>query len=108
MPAKRKVIRAEAAHFNGLENVSLFAAAVTAGNIAGLDNQLLNYLSAGYLASRAVYNTVYIHGDTAQLAMARTGFVLYISWVLEAMVSDCSQYLYDRNHHDHEPFCDEW
>ena len=33
-----------------------------------------------------MYNTVYIHGDTAQLAMARTGFVLYISWALEPMV----------------------
>ena len=108
VPAKRRVIRAEAAHFNGLENIGLFAAAVTAGNFAGLDNQLLNYLSAGYLASRIVYNIVYIHGDTTQLAMARTGLVLYISWAMEPMVSDYSQYLYDRNYHNHEPFCDEW
>lgn len=54
-----------------------------------------------------MYNIVYIHGDTTQLAMARTGFVLYISWALEPMVSDYSQYLHDRNHHNHEPFCDE-
>jgi hypothetical protein len=55
-----------------------------------------------------VYNTVYIHGGTAQLAMARVGFVLYTSSALEPMVSDYSQYLYDKNHHNHEPFCDEW
>lgn len=90
------------------ENIGLLAAAVTAGNFAGLDKQLLNYLSAGYLASRIVYNIVYIHGDATQLEMATTGFVLYISWALEPMVSDYFQYLYDRNRHNHEPFCDEW
>ena len=72
-PAKNKVIRSEAAHFNGFENLGLFAAAVTAGNIAGLDNSMLNYLSVGYLASRIAYNYIYIHNDTALMAKARTG-----------------------------------
>jgi uncharacterized MAPEG superfamily protein len=61
---KEKIIRAEGAQQNGFENVGLFAAAVVAGNIAKLDNTTLNYLSGGYLASRVLYNFVYINNQS--------------------------------------------
>jgi len=73
---KEKIIRAEGAQQNGFENVGLFAAAVVAGNIAGLDNSTLNYLSGGYLVSRAIYNLIYITNDTPSAANARTATFL--------------------------------
>jgi uncharacterized MAPEG superfamily protein len=57
-------VRAEGAQQNGFENIGLFAAAVVIGNVAKLDNWTLNALSAGYLASRVVYNALYITGTT--------------------------------------------
>jgi len=69
---KERIIRAEGAQQNGFENLAFYAAAVTAGNVAGLAPQTMNTLSATYLASRAVYNLIYINGNTAALAGART------------------------------------
>jgi uncharacterized MAPEG superfamily protein len=60
---KGRILRAEAAHANNMENVSLFAAAVVAGNLAKVDAWWLNVLSIGYLADRFVYNHVYIYQD---------------------------------------------
>jgi uncharacterized MAPEG superfamily protein len=61
---KQTIIRAEGAQLNGFENIGLFAAGVVIGNVAKLDNSTLNTLSAAYLASRAVYNVLYIGGTT--------------------------------------------
>lgn len=69
---KERIIRAEGAQQNGFENLAFYAAAVTAGNAAGLAPQTMNMLSGVYLASRALYNLVYINGDTAALAGLRT------------------------------------
>lgn len=57
-------MRAEGAQQNGFENIGLFAAAVVIGNVAKLDNWTLNSLSFGYLASRVLYNVIYIGGTT--------------------------------------------
>lgn len=70
------IIRAEGAQQNGFENIGLFAAAVVAGNIAGLENRTLNLLSGGYLVSRIVYNFVYIGNTTEQAATLRSGVFL--------------------------------
>jgi uncharacterized MAPEG superfamily protein len=69
---KERIIRAEGAQQNGFENLPFYAAAVTAGNFAGLAPQTMNMLSGAYLAIRTIYNLVYINGDTAALAGART------------------------------------
>lgn len=68
-----RIVRAEAAQANGLENVGYFAAAVVAGNVAGLSKGLINCLSLGYLLSRGLYSWLYVVGDTKGLAIARTG-----------------------------------
>ena len=54
------MIRAEACSANGFEALPLFAAAVTAGNSAGVSTQAMNVLSIGWLASRMLYTYVYI------------------------------------------------
>lgn len=68
-----RIVRAEAAQANGLENVGYFAAAVVAGNVAGLSKGLINCLSVGYLLSRGLYSWLYVVGDTKGMAIARTG-----------------------------------
>ena len=67
-----RIVRAEAAQDNGLENVGFFAAAVVAGNVAGVSKVVLNSLSIAYLVSRALYNWLYVVGDRKWLAVART------------------------------------
>ncbi|KAJ4324318.1 hypothetical protein N0V94_001376 [Neodidymelliopsis sp. IMI 364377] len=69
---KAKIIRAEGAQQNGFENLGLFAAAVVIGNVAKLDNSTLNTLSAAYLASRVVYNVLYVGGTTDMLSNLRS------------------------------------
>lgn len=64
---KAKIARTEAAQMNGFENLGFFAAAVVMGNVAKLDNKTLNTLSAAYLASRMLYNFVYINGTSDAL-----------------------------------------
>ena len=56
---------------NGFDNIGLFAAAVVAGNVAGLSPRVLNGLSLGYIVSRVVYTWVYIGNETKMLANAR-------------------------------------
>jgi uncharacterized MAPEG superfamily protein len=69
---KGRIIRAEGAQQNGFENLAFYAAAVTAGNAAGLPPQTMNMLSGAYLAIRTIYNLVYINGDTAAWAGTRS------------------------------------
>ncbi|KAI1186405.1 hypothetical protein F5B17DRAFT_403847 [Nemania serpens] len=68
-----RLLRAESASANGFEGLPLFAAAVVAGNNAGLSTLTLNLLTVGYIASRALYNYIYIFvGGNRQLAGLRT------------------------------------
>ncbi|TKA70224.1 hypothetical protein B0A49_06462 [Cryomyces minteri] len=73
---KARIVRAEGAQQNGFENLGIFAAAVVAGNVAGLSNETLNYLSGGYVLSRMVYNYVYVVNTSEAMANARTGVFL--------------------------------
>ena len=66
------ILRAESAQANGFENISLFAAAVVAGNMARLSTSYLNGLSIAYVVSRAVYNVLYITNTSAGMAQARS------------------------------------
>lgn len=67
-----RLIRAEAAMQNGFDNIGLYAAAVTAGNAAGLSTKALNGLSLGYCLSRVVYNVVYIWAENEARAKWRS------------------------------------
>ncbi|KAI4134701.1 MAG: hypothetical protein LQ347_001305 [Umbilicaria vellea] len=84
---KSRIARAEGAQQNGFENIGLYAAAVVAGNIAGLNAGTLNYLSGGYLLSRMAYNIIYITNESAMAGNARTGvFVTGIGLIMTLFV----------------------
>ncbi|KZP01986.1 hypothetical protein FIBSPDRAFT_653964, partial [Athelia psychrophila] len=55
-----QILRAKAAEANGFENLPVFVGAVLAANFSGVPVETLNTLSAAYLASRVIYNIVYI------------------------------------------------
>ncbi|KAK8022430.1 hypothetical protein PG993_013197 [Apiospora rasikravindrae] len=57
---KARILRAEAAFANGLETLAFYAAAVAAVNVQGVNPVAANVLSLLYLASRVVYNVVYV------------------------------------------------
>ncbi|KAI1196461.1 hypothetical protein F5X97DRAFT_305133 [Nemania serpens] len=68
-----RILRAESASSNGFEGLPLFAAAIVAGNSAGLSALALNSLTIAYIASRVVYNYVYIFlGGNRKIAGFRT------------------------------------
>ncbi|KAI1432350.1 hypothetical protein GGR50DRAFT_697156 [Xylaria sp. CBS 124048] len=58
---KDKIFRCEGAAANGRETLSLFAGAVLSANYAKVPVETINTLVAAYLASRVVYNIVYVH-----------------------------------------------
>ncbi|OAA74047.1 Membrane-associated, eicosanoid/glutathione metabolism (MAPEG) protein [Cordyceps fumosorosea ARSEF 2679] len=58
--AKARILRAQAASDNSFETLGYFAAAVVAGNYAGLESSSLNFLSIGYLVTRLAYVVTYI------------------------------------------------
>lgn len=55
-----QLLRAEACSANGFEALPFFAAAVTAGNAAGVSAGIMNALTLLWLASRILYTYVYI------------------------------------------------
>ncbi|KAJ0165331.1 hypothetical protein CTA2_11599 [Colletotrichum tanaceti] len=64
-----RLLRAEACSANGFKALPLFAAAVTAGNSAGVSAFTMNVLSSTWLASRVLYIWVYIwYQETEKLA----------------------------------------
>lgn len=52
--------RSEAASANAFETLGIYAGGIVAAAAAGVPAETLNTLSGVYLASRAVYNVVYI------------------------------------------------
>jgi uncharacterized MAPEG superfamily protein len=61
---------------NGFENVGFFAAAVVAGNLAGLSSRTLNGLSAGYVLSRVAYTVFYVSNTNPKLSDVRSALWL--------------------------------
>ena len=65
--------RAEAAHKNCMENLSLFSAAVIMGNVARLEPSRLNGVTAAYLLARVAYMLVYVNVESKRWSFLRTG-----------------------------------
>ncbi|RYP09409.1 hypothetical protein DL764_001288 [Monosporascus ibericus] len=57
---KNRLLRCEAASTNAQETLPLFMGSVLAANMAGVPAPTVNGFAAAYLASRAVYNFVYV------------------------------------------------
>ncbi|KAL0960195.1 hypothetical protein HGRIS_011829 [Hohenbuehelia grisea] len=64
--------RMDGAHMNGNENFPLWVAAILAGNLVGLDNYTLNTVSIAYVATRLLYNHIYINHNTVLKGWLRT------------------------------------
>jgi uncharacterized MAPEG superfamily protein len=60
---QERIKRAESAQLNGFENLAFFASSVVAGNAAGLDTSTLNSVAWAYIATRIIYNHVFINND---------------------------------------------
>ncbi|RSH88993.1 hypothetical protein EHS25_002655 [Saitozyma podzolica] len=82
-----RYLRAEAANDNGFVGLPFFAAAVVAGNVAGLPKATLNSLAATYLVSRIVFTYLYVNGTTAAWGHARS-----LSW-LAGIISCCTLFV---------------
>ncbi|KAH9893684.1 hypothetical protein F4778DRAFT_748166 [Xylariomycetidae sp. FL2044] len=57
---QQRLLRCEACTANGFEGLPLFAAAVTAGNAAGLSAAFMNTVAVGYLVSRVAFTYIYV------------------------------------------------
>ncbi|KAJ3478839.1 hypothetical protein NLG97_g8469 [Lecanicillium saksenae] len=72
--AKQRVARAQAASDNGFETIGLYAAAVVAANVAGVDTTSLNRITIGYVLSRFAYVFTYVNlGANRKTAPVRSG-----------------------------------
>ncbi|KAG0306455.1 hypothetical protein BGZ97_000732 [Linnemannia gamsii] len=65
--------RAEGAHANGLETLPLFYGAVLAALHAGVAKDTVSFYSTFFVASRVLFNIVYIFNTSQLTALARTG-----------------------------------
>ncbi|CAJ2506456.1 Uu.00g005860.m01.CDS01 [Anthostomella pinea] len=70
---KARILRAESAFANGLETISLYAAAVVSVNIAAVNPVVANALAIAYLGTRVIYNVIYVVlQDEPRWALARS------------------------------------
>ncbi|PPQ72698.1 hypothetical protein CVT26_002915 [Gymnopilus dilepis] len=69
--------RMEGAHNNGNEAMPLWFAAVFAGHVAGLDNQWMNSMALTYVATRFIYNTIYLHFNNIWGGWLRSSFYFF-------------------------------
>ncbi|KAG0012440.1 hypothetical protein BGZ81_001574 [Podila clonocystis] len=65
--------RAEGAHHNGLETLPLFYGAVLAALHTGVAKDTVNFYAGLFLATRALFNVVYIFNTNQGTALVRTG-----------------------------------
>ncbi|KAK4580101.1 hypothetical protein LTR86_000303 [Recurvomyces mirabilis] len=65
--------RARGAHLNSMEIFPLYAAAVLAGNAAGLPAQDLNTMAYSFIGARTLYCALYMTVTNDIAALARTG-----------------------------------
>lgn len=65
--------RAKAASANGFETLGLYAAGIVAANASGVPTATVNKLALGYIASRVVFNYIYVFlQDNRKFAPLRT------------------------------------
>ncbi|KAI1295055.1 hypothetical protein EDD11_008047 [Mortierella claussenii] len=65
--------RAESAHNNGIETLPIFYSAILAALHAGVAKDTVKFYAGFFVASRLLYNIIYIFNTTQIAALARTG-----------------------------------
>lgn len=67
--------RVENCHANSVENYPLLVAAIVLAHVAGLDNEVVNWLGLTYTILRALYAAAYIFNErSVAVALVRGGF----------------------------------
>ncbi|EIN09665.1 hypothetical protein PUNSTDRAFT_65822 [Punctularia strigosozonata HHB-11173 SS5] len=74
------------AHANGNEIFPLWAAAVLAGNLAGLDHETLNIYALTFIGLRLLYNTIYISDSLNRIAGGGLRTIVWIASVVTPLV----------------------
>ena len=69
---ERTILRCQACHANGLENLPILGIALLAGTVAGLPNVMLNILAALYLVFRSFFNVFYIFVERREISLIRS------------------------------------
>ncbi|KAI9000341.1 hypothetical protein DFJ74DRAFT_714510 [Hyaloraphidium curvatum] len=81
--------RLKNAGMNGLENLPLFASAVLANHICGVDESLIAKDATMVLMLRMVYNAVYAWADTENKSYIRSGIFFYTTFAILRMFGRC-------------------
>merc|ERR1712087_166115 len=77
------LVRAQAAHQNGLESFPVFAAGLLAAMVAGVDKKTVGKLAAFHLFMRGIFNTAYIGFCTPAAGLVRSS-----AWI-GSLLSSC-------------------
>jgi uncharacterized MAPEG superfamily protein len=72
-----KLVKARGCHLNALEGFPLFAAAMIAGNVAGVSTKEMNVLGAEYLGVRLLYNVLYMAVRNEPMSYLRSGVYVW-------------------------------
>jgi uncharacterized MAPEG superfamily protein len=83
-----RLARARGAHLNGLESFHLFAAAMIAGNYAGMEVKELNFCAVEYLVATVVFTALYMGVARSEawsyarsgVYMWSVGIPMYVLW----------------------------
>ncbi|MCJ1351755.1 MAG: hypothetical protein MMC33_001739 [Icmadophila ericetorum] len=80
--------RAEGAHKNGFENLPIFMAAVTLGNMAGLGAGVMNVVAGGGVGLRLVYNYLYLYTEDRKKSFLRTGvYLIHVALMMGTIIA---------------------
>mmetsp|Transcript_15680 Transcript_15680/g.37224 ORF Transcript_15680/g.37224 Transcript_15680/m.37224 type:complete len:168 (-) Transcript_15680:141-644(-) len=77
------IVRAEAAHQNGLESFPVFAAGILGATMMGVDKATVGKLASFHLLCRAAFNVLYMGFNTPGPSNGRT-----LAWFL-SLLSSC-------------------
>ncbi|KAG0049796.1 hypothetical protein BGZ83_005383 [Gryganskiella cystojenkinii] len=69
--------RAQSAHWNGLETLSIFYGSVLAALHAGVPKDIVSYYAGLFLISRGAYNIIYIFLNTTRAAAGTRSFAWF-------------------------------
>ncbi|KAI9884182.1 MAG: hypothetical protein M1823_004021 [Watsoniomyces obsoletus] len=77
----KKCYRARCAHFNALENLPIFAAAVLGSRLGGLPIATVNGVALQYLGLRAIYTVLYINTTKDPYSFLRSAVWFYCTFL---------------------------
>ncbi|KAJ3574433.1 hypothetical protein NP233_g1759 [Leucocoprinus birnbaumii] len=87
-----KIQRMEGAHLNGNEAFPLWTSAIIVANIANLDHGFINTVALAYIATRILFNQVYINHESSSASWIRTAiFFVSVSMPMTLLVKGANK-----------------